>query len=844
MTRGQQLPTLTGMNRRPRIAVIAFGQAPVGLIYELEKRGVDVTKGEIADVEELVESQDPHLIALSGIRGAMELSTLLEDQDRAASPRVAVIAARRDLSRLWGLNRDVVISLLATEMGDKVVAGRLDALARQAAKKRGEALEPAAGASGSLEPRLVSDAQTTLAPQAVAAIQLVKQAQKQERAAAAASEPKRPTDDVAELDSELLESDRPPNPEAPLPSVLMTKLGIGLPEDLRSLSAQKAKQFPAPPEAELTKSSAPTDPPPDSLPLRDSTWDMEVTAQYESVTARPPAGSSGTEATSSKDDARSAEGRPESKAAALPPHEGAELGPRGAPLTPIAGESVPAAPSSPIESEPFAPAKSSPIASEPFAASKSTPNRSGSDDGDMPPLDAELALEKLQAAGNEESSALPSKEDRTESASETTVTLTDSLPPGDVASEPPLPDEKQESLKASARPLNELLPHRKPGDLRPNPGAAPPGKKTSPVAGIVLVLLGGLGAAYLVSVASGPEKSEPSQEAISSKVSETEDSLGSAEDAPAPTPETGEPAAEVPAEPSATNSAKPSQPKAPEPEVAPPSDAAAPTLPTGAAGRGALARALTVNTSKVQTCTDLVPTPPTIGPDPAAQASPPWNAARKAIVKGDLVAAKAGMCEAALINPTSPALEALALLFVTEDAPNEALTWLDKAEAVRPGTRETLDLRAVALTQLGRLDEARDVWFRALNLTAEDTGRRQGNAVEDINVGKQHLKRGDLPRAERLLRRAVVLAPENSVGLATLAEVLARKKAYDQATILADAAIAQEAYLPDAYVTLAEIARAQGNVEKARTDLERALKIRPDLWAAKKLLSEIDKAGK
>lgn len=822
------MPTLTGMNRRPRIAVIAFGQAPSGLIYELEKRGVDATKGEIADVEELVESQDPHLIALSGIRGAMELSTLLEDQDRTASPRVAVIAARRDLSRLWGLNRDVVISLLATEMGDKVVAGRLDALARQAAKKRGEALEPAAGANVSLEPRPGIDAQTTMAPQAVAAIQLVKQAQKADRPGTEPGLPsgKRPTDDVAELDSELLESDRPPNPEAPLPSVLMTKLGLGLPEDLRSLVAQKDKAFPSPPEAQLTKSSAPTDPPPESLGARDSAWDMEVTAQYESVTARPPEEKTADESGPSKDDQ--------------------PIGPGDKKSLPDAGS----ASSNPLPSEPFIAHKSSPHASDPFVAEKSSPAAGSAgiaSEAEDPDLAPEVGLERLLMTESE-ASAAPSSQDEAPSG-EATVTLTDSLSPGDLASEPPLPNERSESNE-SASSLAELLPERKVSGLSPRPSVAPPGKKMSPVAGIILVLMGGVGAAYLISSASqqsapratGDDTAPPSEPLAPPKSSSPALEAHSPPSEPAPrvTPPADPEEKAVPQEPTPG----PSEAESPPVVTAPAPTTTAPSTSNRDASASELSRALTVRAVRAQTCADLIPNPPVIGPDPAAQASPPWNAARKAIVKGDLVAAKTGMCEAALINPKSPALEALALLFVTEGAPAKALIWLEKAEAVRPGVRETLDLRAIALTQLGRLEEARQVWFRALNLTAEDASRRQGNAIEDINVGKQYLKRGDIPRAERLLRRAVVLAPENSVGLATLAEVLARKKAYDEAAILAEAAIARESYLPDAYVTLAEIAREQGDLAKARKDLERALKIRPDLWAAKKLLQDLEKTGK
>lgn len=820
------------MNRRPRISVIAFGQAPAGLIYELEKRGVDVTKGEVADVEELVESQDPHLIALSGIRGAMELSTLLEDQDRASSPRVAVIAARRDLSRLWGLNRDVVISLLATEMGDKVVAGRLDALARQAAKKRGEVLEPIAGASVSLEPRLPSDALTTMAPQAVAAIQLVKQGQKVERAEApvppgssaaspaapagpkeapAAAAPSMPQvtlpSDVTELDSDLLESDRPPAPEKSLPSMAHTRIGLGLPENLRLSAKQAAPKLQAPPEPELGKSEAPTDPPPASASPADASWDLEITSQYESVTARPP---EAVEKNASDEKSESA------------PSKESEEKDKSDPLSDV-----------PLEgptSEPFALAESSPGA----AAVEIKPEES-----------PETALEKLEADATEGSS-----DDERKEKPESESTPHGSISVAPLETDAPFFDSIEPEAKTPEKTLADILPEKRSAPeprLSPEPRTSltPSGKKSSPAAGLFLVLLGGLGAAYLISSASGPS-SAPAPTAEKAPLTEQQDEPATNADAPSAEPAdapSAEPAAEAPAAP--TEEASGADENAP--ALGSPSEDPKPAEPAPAPSTASakdLAAALTVTARKTQTCEDLVPNPPPIGRDPAAQASPSWNAARKAIVKGDLVAAKTGMCEAALINTSSPALEALALLYVTEDAPTEALIWLDKAEAVRPGVRETLDLRAVALTQLGRIDEAREVWFRALHLTADETGRRQGNAIEDINVGKQHLKRGDIPRAERLLRRALVLAPDHPLALSTMAEVLLKKKEYRKAAFLAETAIARESYLPDAYVTLAEIAQAEGDIPRARKELERALKVRPDLWAAKKLLQDLDKAGK
>src|SRR5690606_25449773 len=63
--------------------------------------------------------------------------------------------------------------------------------------------------------------------------------------------------------------------------------------------------------------------------------------------------------------------------------------------------------------------------------------------------------------------------------------------------------------KTPEKTLADILPERRSSPeprLSPEPrtGVSPSGKKSSPAAGLFLVLLGGLGAAYLISSASGP----------------------------------------------------------------------------------------------------------------------------------------------------------------------------------------------------------------------------------------------------------------------------------------------------------------------------------------------------
>lgn len=815
----------------------------MGLSYELEKRGIAVFSGDISSVEELVDDKRPHLIALVGIRGAMEVSTLLEEQDRNTTPRVAVIAARRDLSRLWGLNRDVVVSLLATEMGDKVVAGRLEALARQAAKKRGEILEGPAPTS--LGPRSIGDAFTTVAPQAVAAIQLVKQAHQGAVTVPAAIEINamaRGQESLDEIDSADLESDRPP-PDAPLPSpsLLQTQLGLGIramqpnkanPSPFASFPGAGEKSFD--PDVTSTYDRAPSSVEADATleePGRDGATEPPATFKEEAMAEGSPGAAvdivaetlSNSEPNSTKDDTPLDE--PFIDTDAL-------LDSLRSPGEPAKFESMPAEPGG--------------VDHEPDSSELTRPGKTvlglGVRNPVIPAREAGIADERLTIPDD---AAIQSKLLAESHLDESLFNLAGSeiTPPSGTAAAPSV--RERHSVRASAPPPNRKVP---------------------------AVLLGLLAAAAAagayVNAQRHDNKELPKISTIADDVEKSapDDAMPSAAptaalpgtSTPSPTPDSAPsdsaPSDSAPSDsaPSDSAAAKPTNAKdAPQPAedsaqaepdpASPTASASAAILPvSGALSDELLQRYLTVASVTPKTCTELVPNPKQGVRDPAAEGSVPWQAARKAIVRGDLAAAQASMCEAAFINPASPALEALALLYVTEGAATEALVWLDKAEAVRPGVRDTLELRGAALSQLGQIGKARQVWLQALNVKEEDMGRRGGVADEDVAVARQHMKQGDLPRAERRLRRAVVLNPKSSLAMATLAELFLKKNQTTLAQGLAESSIAAEPFFPDAYVVLADVDKAQGNLQKAREHLERALQIRPDFWAAKKALRELD----
>lgn len=106
------------------------------LVAELERRRMGVWRTTVADAEQDIDQEAPHLVVLCGTRGAAVISTLLDDGLQGTRPRLVVTAPRAELAKLQGLNRNVVAGLLASDLGERLVVERLQSLARQAAQLR------------------------------------------------------------------------------------------------------------------------------------------------------------------------------------------------------------------------------------------------------------------------------------------------------------------------------------------------------------------------------------------------------------------------------------------------------------------------------------------------------------------------------------------------------------------------------------------------------------------------------------------------------------------------------------------------------------------------------------
>lgn len=230
--------------------------------------------------------------------------------------------------------------------------------------------------------------------------------------------------------------------------------------------------------------------------------------------------------------------------------------------------------------------------------------------------------------------------------------------------------------------------------------------------------------------------------------------------------------------------------------------------------------------------------------DPLQEASIAWKEARDAIVKGDLSTAEEKMCVAVQLHPESAALESLALLYLNQQAPRRASTYLERAEKTRPDETETINLRGDIHSQLGDSEKALETWLRALKLQPDEMPRRRMAAQDFTRQGQGQLRRGAIPQAERWFRRAVTLDPENVLALTGLAEVFVKTKRFPQAASIAQRALNLSTYNPQAHVVLGDVARAQGDEDAARKSYEAALAVRSDHWPAKARLQELKAASR
>jgi Flp pilus assembly protein TadD len=151
------------------------------------------------------------------------------------------------------------------------------------------------------------------------------------------------------------------------------------------------------------------------------------------------------------------------------------------------------------------------------------------------------------------------------------------------------------------------------------------------------------------------------------------------------------------------------------------------------------------------------------------------TSAPRALLHGDTAAAHAAFCTAAQIGvPSDTVLLGLTQVLLMQGDLTAALKTVDQLLERAPTNKQALGWRGDILIRMGRVDEAREAWFKAAGAT------RASKLLIDNLIrfsdadAKAALRSGDLSRADRMLRRAIALTSGDPVHCRQLAAVLTK----------------------------------------------------------------------
>ncbi len=846
---------------------------------ELERLGVLITSCAFADAEEHLETEPTDLVALAGALGAVELANMIDDLDDG--PRMVIVAERKELAKLRGLNREVVVSLFAMETTEKVVGQRIESLARRAARRREHKAAPDAKPLKKTALGLPSAAQ-------VAKVDLKKME------APPSVRPKPPP----------VEEDNPPSSghhPATEPVSPVAREEVPMPIEEKASSDQqipKAPRKPAPPrradppkadppkpdqgkppKAEAPKAAPPkaeppkAEPPKPPLPARSSREDAEQSIMVidedllESILPDAPGGDI-----------------PEISAI---PMMSAIPDPQDAPM------------SHPPTLPPAAKAQSSRGAAIQFKAAPQ----------ELDITDAESALENLDSVkleitpdlvehaqkemgssapdpydedtvvGHVEGGGLPvgdepADEQAADAAKEldTTALSFDKTLPLEAASagaELAIKEEEPENEAVGGAASDggedtatfELETPSEPADEGSPPGGGAP--KASTVNGGQSFAEG----AAVVDAFPGASKRKGGGVKAVGLIALVAAALGGVY-----AYQSGHLGDQGGAHPESQAATQPAKETPTGPEAVPPSHARSEELP-GASGKDSDGHKTPDSTADAATedaaqqgdenpapssvsesldnpfkrplvaapsCDSLVAAnPPDKGDDLVHLASVAWDQARAAIVGGNLKDAHLYMCQAVELNPESMAIEGLAGHFLALGDYEKALKWAEKADALRPGQMDIGNLKGDVYAMMGDVDKARAIWLDKLNIGPDQYARLVPISKDYSVEAGRHLRRGDLVRAELFFRRAVILDRDNLNGIIGLAKVYHRLEMPSFARAFSEMSLEVSDVIPEVHVLLGELALADGKKDEAKARFERALEVRPGFFPAKRGLSQV-----
>lgn len=806
------------MQGQVTVLVVSVDADPTGLNNELTQLGVTVLSSALHDCEELIEEKKPDLVVLLGARGAMELASLIEGHDGPSPPRMVIAADRRELAKMIGLNRDVVVSLFATESGEKVLGQRIESLARRAARRRTASIPPI-----SLKGTMLGLPSTSRAPSKFAGAEaLGKMSLK------AASVP-RPI--VANKE------EAPPPPSLVIPDPVESETAqVTVSRGSRAFEERPQlpkKTAPAQlPAAETTSPLAPAG----AVVVGDAVEDGDLLslrpsefpdADIESV---PPLTLDEAVAPPTLPPSAKLEGRPQDPALSVSTTAFDE--PQPATDPPLSDFDVSSAEEALENLENLLVNASKPAA-----------------------LTGAERLGQGQVASGDELSAVQETPSASSSGQGTATDQLGAAPPrGEAGSDPELEAEEQFFSSAPAPALDEA------------PAVQPPSEVGRRAQGMgiwipVALVAAAVGGGWYIHRSSASVAGEGRQSIAVADATPSGKAASTADTPATPPAESAQaaPVRELPSE--GTSTVEPAE--MPSAAVTTPDAAAsaeadevpsagtassaaaelgpsAPSADTSTPALTAEPEPFVVHDTHRPTCEAIVGADvPRPGRDIVHEASTLWAEARKMIVAGRLDDAHKKMCQAVSVNPESAAVEGLASFYVDQFSLEQAELWIKKAEAIRPGQRETMLLWGDVQSLRGKVAEARVTWLNALKIPESKTGQIRAMSRDYSTSAGRKLVTGDLVKAELWYRRAVVLDEQNLAALMGLANTFMRKDKPQHALAFAYKVLTISDLVPEMQVLVGNVAAKAGDQAEARRRYEKALAIRSDFFPAKRGLSEL-----
>ncbi len=205
-----------------------------------------------------------------------------------------------------------------------------------------------------------------------------------------------------------------------------------------------------------------------------------------------------------------------------------------------------------------------------------------------------------------------------------------------------------------------------------------------------------------------------------------------------------------------------------------------------------------------------------------------WSKARKALMLGGYDEAHVLLCEASLGHDESLAIEELVELYLIKHQPALAERWIAEAQKVRPERVKTLELVGDVYSQKGDPAQAKTVWVTALKVPETDQKTLDLVAKQYVEHATLRLRSGGISAAESLLRRAATLSPTNADAAAGMAAVYAGTAYKETAKAWAAKALSLRDGHPEALAVLADLETAAGNEKEALALYKKILEVDPN----------------